>query len=124
MSPDPFSGSYSLANPQSMNRYSYVLNNSLSSIDPLGFKDLPGAGDGGNGDDCDDDFTICVTADPSNSPGPGVYTGPGPTIALTPQPGVSHTPNQSLCDSLNPPPGPINYSASAQANAKMGLWGW
>jgi RHS repeat-associated protein len=36
MSPDPYDGSYSFGNPQSMNRYTYVLNNPFSFIDPLG----------------------------------------------------------------------------------------
>lgn len=36
MSPDPYSGSYDLPDPQSMNRYSYALNSPLSYIDPWG----------------------------------------------------------------------------------------
>jgi RHS repeat-associated protein len=36
LSPDPYSGSYDVTNPQSMNRYVYALNNPLSSIDPSG----------------------------------------------------------------------------------------
>jgi RHS repeat-associated protein len=36
MSPDPYDGSYDAGNPQSMNRYSYVLNNPLAFIDPQG----------------------------------------------------------------------------------------
>jgi RHS repeat-associated protein len=36
MSPDPYDGSYDLSNPQSLNRYSYVLNNPLSFTDPSG----------------------------------------------------------------------------------------
>lgn len=36
MSPDPYSGSYNLSNPQGFNRYSYVMN------DPLAFTDLSG----------------------------------------------------------------------------------
>ena len=39
MSPDPYDGSYDITNPQSLNRYSYVLNNPLSSVDPLGLSD-------------------------------------------------------------------------------------
>jgi hypothetical protein len=46
MSPDPYSGSYDFTNPQSFNRYSYVLNNPLSMTDPLG---LDGGGLGGVG---------------------------------------------------------------------------
>jgi RHS repeat-associated protein len=36
LSPDPYSGSYDPSNPQSMNRYVYVLNNPLSHVDPSG----------------------------------------------------------------------------------------
>jgi len=36
MSPDPYDGSYDPSDPQSLNRYSYVGNNPLSYIDPLG----------------------------------------------------------------------------------------
>jgi RHS repeat-associated protein len=36
MSPDPYDGSYDPSNPQSMNRYSYVLNNPMEFVDPLG----------------------------------------------------------------------------------------
>jgi RHS repeat-associated protein len=36
LQPDPYDGSYDLSNPQSLNRYSYVLNNPLTFTDPLG----------------------------------------------------------------------------------------
>ena len=36
MSPDPYDGSYDASNPQSFNRYSYVLNNPLRFKDPSG----------------------------------------------------------------------------------------
>jgi RHS repeat-associated protein len=35
-SPDPYSGSYDLSNPQSLNRYAYVMNNPLSFLDSSG----------------------------------------------------------------------------------------
>ena len=36
MSPDPYAGSYDWSNPQSLNRYSYALNDPQSLSDPLG----------------------------------------------------------------------------------------
>ena len=36
MRPDPYSGSYDLSNPQSLDRYVYAVNNPLSYIDPSG----------------------------------------------------------------------------------------
>jgi RHS repeat-associated protein len=36
LSPDPYDGSYQFGNPQSLNRYSYVLNSPLGLIDSLG----------------------------------------------------------------------------------------
>src|ERR1700735_338098 len=39
LAPDPYSGSYDLTNPQSMNRYGYVLNNPMSLLDPSGLLD-------------------------------------------------------------------------------------
>jgi RHS repeat-associated protein len=36
LSPDPYNGSYDVNNPQTMNRYSYVMNNPTSFVDPLG----------------------------------------------------------------------------------------
>ncbi len=50
LSPDPYQGSYDSSNPQSLNRYSYVLNDPLSQTDPLGLDDgggsssIPGPG--------------------------------------------------------------------------------
>jgi RHS repeat-associated protein len=41
MSPDPYDGSYGFSNPQSLNRYSYVLNNPLSLVDPSGTRPDP-----------------------------------------------------------------------------------
>jgi RHS repeat-associated protein len=55
MSPDPYYGSYDQSNPQSMNRYAYVLDSPLSNIDPSGLTNCPPYGctsnpnGGGNG---------------------------------------------------------------------------
>ncbi len=66
MSPDPYTGSYDLRNPQSLNRYSYVLNNPLTNFDHSGHSCVNGSfgggdnggGDSGGGDDGDDDNTL------------------------------------------------------------------
>jgi RHS repeat-associated protein len=52
LAPDSYMGSYDLSNPQSMNRYAYVLNNPLSFADPSGLEeclDDPCVGGGGGG---------------------------------------------------------------------------
>jgi RHS repeat-associated protein len=54
-SPDPYSGSYDWSDPQSLNRYSYALNNPLSATDPSGLVACNGGGDGGNGGIADTD---------------------------------------------------------------------
>lgn len=38
MSPDPHAGSADISNPQSLNRYSYVLNGTLGYVDPTGLE--------------------------------------------------------------------------------------
>jgi hypothetical protein len=53
MSPDPYDGSYRAGNPQSLNRYAYVLNNPLGFVDPTGQDSIK-----------TDDVIINVFADP------------------------------------------------------------
>ena len=40
MSPDPYDGSYDPSNPQTLNRYAYVQNQPLNSVDPSGLESL------------------------------------------------------------------------------------
>jgi hypothetical protein len=42
--PDPYDGSYDMTNPQSFNRYSYVLNDPVNFVDPLGLDPLGALG--------------------------------------------------------------------------------
>ena len=64
-SPDPYQGSYDPTNPQSFNRYAYVLNSPLSFIDPAGL----GPGDcflsGLSGNTC----SVTVSGNPPGGPG-------------------------------------------------------
>lgn len=88
MSPDPYSGSYDITNPQSFNRYVYAMNNPLNFIDSTGLDE--------NGNNCDI-FNPCNTATGgSGDPQPGIPTltfvgltlivDPGTTVTVTPGP--------------------------------------
>jgi RHS repeat-associated protein len=86
MSPDPYSGSYDFSNPQSFNRYAYVLNNPLSFRDRRGL-DVDCATNNGDSNDDDgcgsDGGDTCVYSDPCGGlapgdPGPDPVPGPDP----------------------------------------------
>jgi hypothetical protein len=59
MRPDPYSGSYDFSNPQSMNRYVYVLNEPVSNIDPIGLDLWSGDGYNGNDPNCSSGDVNC-----------------------------------------------------------------
>jgi hypothetical protein len=90
MSPDPYDGSYDASNPQSFNRYAYVLNSPLAFTDPNG-QDIPDC----SSDDCGDGGGEIGGSGYGSSPGEGGDTpgnqgnvptiqGPGVTIFLNP----------------------------------------
>jgi len=106
LQPDPYSGSYRLENPQSYNRYAYVLNNPLAKIDPLGLDECS-APTGDGGDDGDDGG--CGGDDGGGgggNPSPCVDSGTSVCVTGTPDP-VDCTDNldPTLCES--PSSGPI-----------------
>jgi RHS repeat-associated protein len=103
LAPDPYMGSYDLTNPQSMNRYAYVLNNPTSLLDPSGLvvtcNEINGCFD------CDPNDTACAsTGDCVANGTEGCITAsnPGNTTTLQPTPsypssGGSGAPNKTTC---------------------------
>jgi RHS repeat-associated protein len=110
LSPDPVGGD--ITNPQSLNRYAYVLNNPTSMIDPLGLSDC-----GGNPDvDCND---------PSHPPDPPNHGGGGVGLGTDPSSDCSYTDsNDASCSN---PAGlwsngaPIYGGTGGGLN--IGIWG-
>lgn len=79
--PDPYAGSYDLTNPQSMNRYSYALNNPQFFVDPSGLFFQTWNGDTGDtGDPCLYDDFFCG----GGGPYPDPCNGPDFTCANDP----------------------------------------
>jgi RHS repeat-associated protein len=64
LQPDRYSGSYDFSNPQSLNRYAYVLNNPIGAIDPLG---LECVWDNGSFDAADDPYTAAADSNGGHS---------------------------------------------------------
>ena len=81
-SPDPYGGSYDPTNPQSFNRYAYVLNNPLGLIDPVGLDPGDCFLTGLSGNSC----SITVSGNPPGSPGGPSESGPGDPL-IKKQPG-------------------------------------
>jgi RHS repeat-associated protein len=124
MSPDPYSGSYHMRNPQSFNRYTYALNNPVSYVDPKGlYFDVGGC------DDYDDDGN-CYSDSDSDGAGSTtantviVYDQNGneytidPDGSITPVDGTSISVNSGDSDSVglmgvSGPGAPNNACSSA-----------
>ncbi len=82
--PDPYLGSYDFSNPQSFNRYAYVMNNPLTGVDPAGLD--PASCDPSDPSSCPntgssgpDQTQANSSADSSSSPGGGDYS-PGTVL--------------------------------------------
>ncbi len=126
ISPDPAGrGATSLANPQSWNRYAYVLNNPLALVDPQGLDDenacgddyCDGSGDAGNGGQpppapaCDPSDPTCS---PTNPPAPGC--DPSDPSCNQPNPIATCNPGDWTCNPFaNGCSDP--YSAQCQSGA-------
>jgi RHS repeat-associated protein len=79
VSPDPAGmAAADPSNPQSWNRYAYVENTPLNSVDPLGLVNLP-PGEGGGGGGCWFSLPgeLCFPDDPFEPPGPIIPPGGG-----------------------------------------------
>ena len=120
MSPDPYPGSYDINNPQSFNRYSYVLDNPLTLTDPLGLD---------YGFDCGNNCVGVVGTDPQpcgevgdcgfdGSSGPGSPSGtPGNLFPPINPPANNGRPpsNGRSCT-----PGPASAGQYVAATAEVG----
>lgn len=107
MSPDPYYGSYDVNNPQSMNRYSYVLNNPLAYVDPDG---TSGPCDG-DGSGCD---TGCQYDDPCGGLPP---SDPGPVV---PGDACAYADACVVADPSTPDPDPCDFYCSSYGNTGNG----
>jgi RHS repeat-associated protein len=81
LSPDPLTGS--TTNPQSLNRYAYVLNNPTSAIDPLGLSSASGFCEPGSTAAACTGSSLYATACTPNGYGPSGQFGCDPTSAYS-----------------------------------------
>ena len=100
MSPDPYDGSYDPGNPQTLNRYSYALNNPFAFVDPSGLNPCDG-GDSPLAVHGHDEGEGAEGCDPGGSPGGGEGADP-PTRTCIANCGVTPPPP----DPSQPPPSP------------------
>lgn len=113
--PDPYDGSYDPTNPQSLNRYSYVLNNPQSFIDPSGLdgRVMGQAGVGTKGCatacayGCHDQYGNYYILGADGVP---IIAAPPTTIKVTAQPDPSH-PQAPCLNSYCVTAGPVNLNS-------------
>lgn len=118
LSPDPYMGSYDATDPQSFNRYAYVLNNPLNYVDPWGLDEcvtvtlsdsngkllsttVSCTGSGGGGGDYGGgggDYGGSGGTYGSGGYYGGGGVGPGTVVAPSNQPSVSHCLGQAASD--------------------------
>ncbi|HXH47836.1 MAG TPA: RHS repeat-associated core domain-containing protein [Terriglobia bacterium] len=107
MTPDPLAGD--VTNPQSLNRYAYVLNNPVSNTDPQGLLTCPKSDDTGTVDTeegrvCTEHVdTVDVVGYPDEEP---VWTSPIPGLSDGPGPGSDGPGGSGVTISSAPPPKP------------------
>jgi len=90
LTPDPYDGSYDITNPQSFNRYAYVMNNPLSAVDPLGLNLVL---------QCDNNGENCTESNDGNGPGDGGGSD-------------CKAPGTDTCATATPPPFPDTWELS------------
>jgi RHS repeat-associated protein len=96
LSPDPYAGSYDVSNPQSFNRYAYVLNNPLALVDRLGLDECSGAPwDGGFEGGVGGSDPFCP---PDEGGGHGGPSGPPEIGVNLPSSGPGNTPGTAIPD--------------------------
>ncbi len=126
LAPDPYGGSHDFSNPQSFNRYAYVLNNPLSNVDPDGRECVWGDGSYDASDDPDTGSPEGCAAAGGNYVPPAIFEGVEGTNPGDWSPNASSTiaadwTTPSITVSAGLCPGPI--ASTLTGAAVMGMVG-